>query len=219
VQSEDLTPVEEARLYHDELFFSLICERPWRQRNQRECGINPSFDMNIMEVKLTDDLKGRLQHLPLEVEEDKDRNKRFLLCRFREHQTKNGKEVWELFPLHLVTLYQEFVKRRHLLLPDEVDTHGCLFVNRAGRKLTKMNVINLVAGYSKLYVDKRLTPHKVRTMVALFELEVGRTLTDVQVALWHSTKRMSWEYAGGSNASLGMVALAKFRAQRDLTAA
>lgn len=220
-QSGDLTPAQEARLYHDELYFSLICDRPWRQRNHRECSINPSFHVNIFEETITDDIRRKLKQLPPEVQEYLDNNpdRPFLLCRFREFETKNGKEVWELFPLHLAELYREYVKRRHLLLPGGVDKHGCLFVNKAGGKLSSDQVIDLVARYSRKYVDKRLTPHMVRSMAALFQLEAGGTLADVQVALWHSTRTMSWEYAGGPNASLGIVALAKFRAERNLTAA
>jgi hypothetical protein len=207
-------PLKEAWLCQCELFFSLAWYRPWRQRNHRECKIHKTGDItpNIYYGVITDEIRRQIR-LPrnLEIAWRKDSKEKYLLCRFVEWQTKTGKEVWELFPPSVNTLFDEFVNGHRDVLIGEQEDPGTLFVTRLGKPMNARDMVSMVAHCSRRYAKTRFTPHAIRAAVAAYCQEKGGSLSEVRRMLWHADKTMSWEYAGGPNASLGVSLLARHR--------
>jgi hypothetical protein len=109
-----------ATLRRDELIFTWLLILPWRSRNLRECRVGEEDQgANLFKCKLTpfstvakpDWVRQALRVNPHE---------KFWMFYFREHETKNGREVRSLLPQQLIPPLEEYLRDyRPALLGDK----------------------------------------------------------------------------------------------------
>jgi integrase len=185
-----------AQAVHDELFMTWLVMLVWRQRNIRECRIGQKSEgANLFkaEVEQWDNVKK-----PRWVQERLRINPReqFWQYHFREHETKNGREVRSILPRRLVSLLEEFLEHHRQYLVNGEDP-GTLFVSRAGHRMTPTQVTSLVSNLTLRHAGRRATPHIFRDIWANWWLASHpEDYLTVSKKLWHRTVEITLRIYG-----------------------
>ena len=153
-------------------------------------------------------------------------HEKFWMFYFREHETKNGREVRSLLPQQLIPPLEEYLRDyRPALLGDNHRACSALFPNRSGRQRSDTGLCTIVANHTIRYVGRRLNPHLVRDIVAvaLLDHHPDDHLT-ISRLLWHqdvvSTLRVYGRNFEESHAVCRMDAWLRSRCQsKDGTSA
>jgi hypothetical protein len=207
VRSRGLSPVQEARLVHDQLVMSFPLHLPWRQINLRECGIQSPAAVNLFEAAIPADIWNEVDP-PLWAKTARKSNphRKFWQFVFYEQQAKGRRVIRGLIPPKLVPLLRIYLQRyRHLLIKER--DPGTLFLNRAGRAMTQDDMPTLMVGLTSKYIGHRLTPHVMRDIYSEQFLAKGGSVKQLQRMLWHRDISTTWRYCQRFNTSHGAVAL------------
>jgi integrase len=146
----------------NELIMRWLLTLAWRQHNIRGCRIEGNRP-NLFLAKL-DPLAPVTKPAWVSEALKADPDIKLWQIRFSTQETKAGNEVHALLPRPLIVPLEEYLAhRKHLVGDSEVDT---LFVNDAGRKMDSASIVHLVAELTLRYVNKSITPHTFRHIVA-----------------------------------------------------
>lgn len=198
----------------DELLMKWLITLPWRQRNIRECrigGATPNLFKSTI-APFSDINK------PGWVIEEELRNPKaeFWQFQFSDEETKTGIEVSSLLPRQLIGSLDEYLKasRPHLLVNSDPDV---LFVNKAGRKMTKNQMTQTVSELTLRYKGRRVTPHAFRDIVAYTWLkEHPKDYLTLSKMLWHSNINTTIQiYGSRFNESNGVSAMEAWLDERN----
>lgn len=215
--THNLSPVEKARLIHDELMTTWPLHLPWRFCSIADCGLFAPAFTNIIDAELplamqTDpDLPGWVRKAL-----KKNKHARFLQFNFGKSQCKNNHPVRDIVPRELVPLYREYRKCRGLLVdPDNDD--GTLFLNRRGRRLSSSTCRKRFAQIVETWIGRHARPHLTRDSFCEFRLAHGDSMRMLQRKLWHRYIISTEGYCRRYDAAHGAMVLDRRLAkQRDL---
>lgn len=216
--THNLSPVEKARLIHDELMTTWPLHLPWRFCSIADCGLFAPAFTNIIDAELplamqTDpDLPGWVRQAL-----NKNKHARFLQFNFGKSQCKNNHPVRDIVPRELVPLYREYRKCRGLLVdPDNDD--GTLFLNRRGRRLSSSTCRKRFAQLVETWIGRHARPHLTRDSFCEYRLAHGDNMHMLKRKLWHrhivSTERYCRRYDAAHGAMVLDTRLAKQRGLR-----
>jgi integrase len=206
-----------ARVVQDELLFRWFITLPWRQRNVREMRIGgPRPNL----------YKGKIEPFseidkPKWVQEEERRNStaEFWQFHFDADETKMKIEVDALLPRQLIGPLEEFLQKFRGRLIHGVDP-GTLFVNQAGKPLTKSLVGQIVSTLTLRHGGRRVSPHPFRDIVAFTWLkEHPEDYLTLSKMLWHKNPQMVIEvYGSRFNESSGVCAMESWLEEREAKA-
>ena len=210
-----LSPMHQARLMHDELFFRWM---PVRLSNQAGCSLNPGATITIIKQEITNSFKARIRHFPSDVEKawSKNRRRQFWICRIFETASKNNDEIIEVLPLKVASLLVKFRQVRHLLMNGK--SHQNLFLNQKGGKLKPGAVRNLMKRITSKYLPRPLSHHRRRDCAAIAAILAGATIQEVGDRLAQRSIRSTIDYLAGLDFSGATGLLEKHFAEAGLKA-
>jgi integrase len=149
-------------------------------------------------------------------EEAKNCKAEFWQFQFNVVETKTGIDVHSLLPKQLIPLLEEYLRehRPRLLRSGNPET---LFLNRAGRTISRSSMTELVEELTLRYGGKKVNPHSFRDIVAYTWLrhhpEDYFTLSKM---LWHSNLATTTEiYGSRFNESAGVAAMESWLDKRQ----
>jgi integrase len=180
-----LGSTEVARVVHDELLIQWLLLLPWRQRNIRECRIGlKSESANLFKAEIEQwDTVAK----PVWVQERLRANphEQFWQYHFREHETKNGREVRSILPRRLIPLLEEYLEHHRSLLIRGGDPRT-VFMNEDGVRFSDHTMGTLVSKLTLRYAGRRVTPHIFRDIWAYWWLSAHpEDYLTVSKKLWH----------------------------------
>jgi hypothetical protein len=189
-----------------ELLMSWLVTLPWRQRNIRECRIGgPSPNLFKGTIPPFSDMD-RPQWV--KDEELKNPGAAFWQFEFSPDETKMKNKVRALLPEQLIGILEEYLQdhRGHLL--DGADP-GTLFINGAGKPMSKNQMIYMVSELTMRYCGRRVTPHPFRDILAFTWLKAHpEDYLTLSKQLWHRSIRTTISvYGGRFNESSGVCAM------------
>jgi len=191
----------EALCARNALLVQWLLTLPWRQRNIRECRIGDPEQANLFKAE-----KPRFVHLALSpwIEDAirLDPHFRFWQFHFRPHETKTGSktghEVRGIVPRQLLSPLEDYLDHHRPTLLRRSDP-GTLFLNKAGGALSDCVVLNLVSSLTLRYVNRRVTPHIFRDIVAYKWLDDHpEDYLTLSKLLWHADIRTTLRIYGRS---------------------
>ncbi len=207
-------PMLVSRLVMCELLMRWLITLPWRQLNVRGCRVSGATP-NVMKERIPQFSDITRPEWVIE-EERRDPNAQFWQFQFNVQETKTGIEVHSLMPKQLVALLEEYLSshRARLLRGKNTET---LFVNRAGRPLSRGSMTELVEELTLRYGGKKVNPHTFRDIVAYtWLLHHPKDYLTLSKMLWHSKLATTLEiYGGRFNESAGVVAMEAWLEERE----
>jgi hypothetical protein len=208
VKRRDLTEVDTAWWFHDELFASWSLYLPWRFSNIAGCGITKPAPINIIYAELPIEMRAD-PDLPAWVKRalKRDEHQQFLQYIFWKTQCKNKWAVRGVVPQELLSLYYLYTDRYRPLLLEQKSDPGYLFLNRSLKKMQYDDWYNLYTRLTQQFLPHAVRPHLTRDIFAEHWLRTGRSLTGLQKMLWHRYIVSTITYARRFNASRGTVVL------------
>jgi integrase len=203
-----------ALFVRDELIMKWLLTLPWRQRNIREMqigGPTPNlFRAGIPPFSELDRPDWVWQ------EEQKNPAAEFWQFRFSKEETKTGIPVHALLPRQLISLLEEYLR---VFRPDLVSDSdpGTLFLNEAGKPLTRRQTTTNVSTIALRRGGTRVTPHLFRDIIAYTWLkEHPKDYLTLSKMLWHSNINTTIKtYGSRFNESSGVCAMESWLDKRE----
>ncbi len=145
--AEKKRPDQVALLVMEELMMTWFVTLPWRQRNIRECRVaGPSPNLFKGVIPPFSDIDK-----PQWVKDEQLRNPaaEFWQFAFSPDETKMGNKVRALLPKQLIGILEEYLRDHRAQLLNGADP-GTLFINGAGRAMSKDQMIYMVSELTML---------------------------------------------------------------------
>ncbi|HWH59905.1 MAG TPA: tyrosine-type recombinase/integrase [Terriglobales bacterium] len=156
------SPKELALTIRNELIMKWLVVLPWRSRNIRECRIHGDRP-NLFKAPINPAAAVSKPDWAQAIL-DTNPNAEFWQCRFSASETKAKRAVHFLLPRPLIPLLEEYLGHRPILLNSW--PANTLFVNTFGNPMTSESLSNEVGELSIRYLQKLVTPHTFRHIVA-----------------------------------------------------
>jgi integrase len=206
-------PKQLALVVRNELMIRWLSVLPWRQRNIRECRIGgpiPNLYKGPVPTVTTIDM-------PLWAAEDRQKNPNatFWQFHFTEEETKTDCAVDALVPHQLIEPLEEYLSQfRNDFV--SVDDPGTLFLNEAGRQMSRNQVTRVVSENTLRHGGRRVTPHLFRDIVSLAWLKAHpKDYLTLSKLLWHANpNEVIKTYGSLFNESSGVRAMESWLEER-----
>lgn len=157
----ETSPRQLALKMHDELLMEWVVSLPWPPRLLRECQI----EGNVFLAELPKERTG--SPLPRWVKNAIKKNSReeFWQFRFRGSETSTHREVWGTISQNIVPLLVGYLQEYRPVLVGASDSRT-LFLNRTGRALTNLNLVQLIGNLTLRYCQTRVVPSLIPDIFA-----------------------------------------------------